>query len=701
MDFFKDYLDAEIVLDFGLSPHPSVRRVAMDTLPWAGTNQKIIYAVQEAICQHLELVGGTTWRFQPSSDLVYLDRHVVNELRTNLEEFGIRTIEKLAFRTKYVFRSVDKRILFEVPPSVDSKITYRPYSEYSNAALETIKVRGDIHFSPIRGDRRLTLVVSADDTIFLNAVELMRSGVMVCRNEVNAEVKRDVAEPSLVEVPLLPLSEYGTFHATPNDYSLRFVCDDAFKDVGLSESVMASCDSFEFEGDGTCDVFLDIGSTNSKVWFMSKDTCVPRLFATSDILEELGFSYEKRRLVDLFRGNDSAAVAYFKNVVELLVENVARSIRKQIDSVIWSIPNYSSGEFPTKLISDIKHAVDGIYILGKIDFISESECLRLRYEKPLRRLVWLTEERRAAISKAEEDNRRKDEIMSRISQEIQDLRVSVENLGPNTLLDNFQQLLKFKSKRIRKREDLVKQIADKNRKIKGLTEAPVPAFQEWMESLRQSRIDDNLRNIICLDAGGMSLDVFCASGAFTLCKSYEAGGQSVTRRLARGILDISADSPLDTELLNRAERTKIVQLQQLQNIPDYGTTDELLNELQRQIRKLTDEIYRGPVQEIADWLRNYVPADQGILVLLSGQASQNLFFWELLKEAFYHHKFVYLTRIDLLSNIIENDKGLSSDPTTQWLAQSSRAFHSVGEYDPDIAWDVVAGQYAWVRFADK
>ena len=182
---------------------------------------------------------------------------------------------------------------------------------------------------------------------------------------------------------------------------------------------------------------------------------------------------------------------------------------------------------------------------------------------------------------------------------------------------------------------------------------PVVMLSDFYKKCLALDCQEGMRNFILIDAGGFTLDVVAnIDNCVVLEKSYKIGGNHLTSMLLERMRKYpNYESTPESD----AEREKIAAC----------TWEDERAVFRRDVEELTKELYGPTLTTIADYISQKNYSGVKFVLVCSGLAAQNPYFYKMLKETLKNHKIVSEeTRVQntkTLFSFIENNKHLLSD----------------------------------------
>ncbi|HNN91698.1 MAG TPA: hypothetical protein PKI03_05500 [Pseudomonadota bacterium] len=377
---------------------------------------------------------------------------------------------------------------------------------------------------------------------------------------------------------------------------------------------------------------------------------------TSRITRELGIPEFKKK--ELATADTTAQARWIADAIHCLAANAAKK-RRALAYVVWSFPNIDGKLHLKELVEQVDALTRDVVLYG-VMVLSEHEALRHRFQGILSFMASEAAKGKQAIKSAQSTNAGK-EKQHRAAEE----RYQKEK-------KEYSELWFFK-----------RWFAEKPIEPDAKDYAPVevPSLADWQADFLEIAADPQLRDVVILDAGGYSLDVYCQVDGNVYGQSFAAGGSDLTERV-RGFLAHKSGESSGQYSLAKAERAKCTYCNPLMD----GEKDA---EVAGEIARWTQEIYTEPLQEVLKWL-SAQGKRAGLPMLLTGGAMQNHHLQQLVYELFKNSKvaFVPTTSIQLTECIAKH--GLVTKSELALFGRITRGFGH-GTAILKIAFDISGG----------
>ena len=429
---------------------------------------------------------------------------------------------------------------------------------------------------------------------------------------------------------------------------------------------------------GPVALFVDMGSTFSKVievslpyrlhheegaWDPAAATEIFAIIADAAAHSRIRVEqsptakFAERRGIPIFHkdrlANASTAqvASWIAAAIRALAAYHARQGRP-IAAVGWSFPSLG-GHNLTELSATVAGLVSAV-VLGSIVVVGEHESLRDRFKGGLGDLAAAAQNAKRARAKAKKQNREHEAKKQAATQ-------AYEKEKAEYAARWFKWFADEPSKPTYARYSTVR----------------VPELAEWHRRFISCGADPDLENVLILDAGGYSLDVYCRIKEATLGQSFEAGGNQLTS-LVQAFIAEKKGEPVSYEY---AESKKV-------DIGSAGQPDPK-GTLAREVQSWTREIYGKPVANTLRWIKNRLHG-KGLPLILTGGAMENVYLRALILEQVAGQVAVVPTNGPEIALLIRSDAQLRRNDTLQRFQQIAHAF-SPFERKPRSAYDIAGG----------
>ena len=372
---------------------------------------------------------------------------------------------------------------------------------------------------------------------------------------------------------------------------------------------------------------------------------------TTEFTGELGLPhYSKERLA----GEPSETLAsWIASAIECFARAWSQKHRA-VAAVYWSFP-----EMDRQDLEEVSRRVEQLtrsILLDQARLISEHEALRNRFRGVLYRLA----------TQAQEQKRKREDALAHNKKTIKRLKRD-RNQYEKKLKeynDTFALFRLFKTRP--SRPDLY-----------AHKEVEVPSLEEWHDRFVSINADRDLREVIILDAGGYTLDVFCRIGGHTLGKSFPAGSAELTDRL-RTELSKGRGSGDGKISYREAEAEKKEECSGSGGSSRYAGL----------LKSWTEEIYTAPLDTVTSWVKE--AGGKGIPVILTGGGMDNQFLVERVQQKFREQRIsVLFTNAVILSQLIE-EEALKDHSHLGRFHNITHGFQP-SQWIPTVAYDVTGG----------
>ena len=375
--------------------------------------------------------------------------------------------------------------------------------------------------------------------------------------------------------------------------------------------------------------------------------------STGEFVDEWGLpNYNK---AELCRGNAAHIGPWISRAIRAFVEGYAKQGRPVVH-VYWSFPEINDVDLCAvgKLVREL---CDPYLLLGAV-VLSEHEAHRLRFGSVLAEM--------AKIASSRVDERREAEKKNLGTKAAKNRALSKHKRDKEKYDDTFVLWRWFKTKPTKPNLSRYKSVA-------------VPTLEEWHKVFLEINADRKLTDVVVLDAGGYTLDVYGRVGGKVFGKSLEAGGQSLTEEY-RKYLSEKKGSEIGFE---QAEQQKIRFF--VDERYKLGDTESKFWD------DCTSQIYSRTVSELCEWLSKQ-SKKKGLPVLLTGGASGNWYYLQLVKRSFEKVglNLVVTGAVDLSQQITRND--LLENGLLRRFATVTHGFDLECRF-PSTSHDVVAGLF--------
>ena len=299
-------------------------------------------------------------------------------------------------------------------------------------------------------------------------------------------------------------------------------------------------------------------------------------------------------------GSPEALATWVASTVRGLARLSANDMNAMLSYVFWSFPQTHDRDF--SYLNEAVNRLTGHLLLGQIHILPEHDCLRRRFGSVLTHLATLAQRRRSEREQiiASNDGKRAD--FERATADYRTAKADYERRWISRL---------WTRKPIH---------PDAN----AYHEQPVPTLEEWHQQFLDLQADPALQEVLIVDAGGYSLDVFLRVGHDSeiqvFSQSFAAGGAQMTTGVRSFLAAQRGCAPEDVSW-DEAERRKC---------------EACLGEgmdLSHRCRELTEEIYQRTLAQLAAWGKPYVAA-RAIPIILTGGGMANPHLRALLQAEF-------------------------------------------------------------------
>lgn len=406
-----------------------------------------------------------------------------------------------------------------------------------------------LYFSPDPKLARSSFAINPTCDFLLDAVELLIDGEVVATMACASVVRRG---PQEILVPVLAVRLYPRVQAGARVCIRLRLGDGRALDL---DSVRCGAQSF---AGGVASIFIDMGSTTTKACFLKSSVAAVPILASE-------FRSEVLRVLDaVIRGEDGAVSAWAPGPTSTFVERfgiphydkaalarapdevlarwVASAMRaliikaaevdRAVRTVVWSFPEVDGRDIVV-LERAVRILTDD-FVLGQVTLLAEHDALRHRFSAVLGELAQAASASAKARSDAMAGNEWRAEQRLRAERQYE--------RAHRAYTEKFFLIRWFST-----------QPSPPN--LSNLQPVQVPTLEDWHQSFVEIEVVPDLRDVVILDAGGYSLDVFCAVGGAEFGKSFSAGGIEIDGHLLKQLRAQRTSS--EDHVLWYAEQRKI------------------------------------------------------------------------------------------------------------------------------------------------
>ncbi len=657
-----------------------------DTIVWPSVRTALEEPLQQAVTQLLTIGQSAVLEKAIATASSALGELLLREFRIAA---GVRLTVHIEEQAEGVGEAILSRLTEKERESTgqllnNGQISWKPFDEIAEAQSIQLSQKdvtvenGSVALIP--GTRNRVLLRTKRG-FFLGGLRFFGNP---CLGEV--EESRAISEGStLVTLPEIAVAEYACLNRTAGRVELECLVGSAGRAVGPVK-VNVSVPPLKHP---PVAVFVDMGSTMTKLLVVELTTSplpdtpsdggwleqlrrdlhqadsekgradriasIEPPKATADFISERGLPAFDKAALDKLPAE--ALVSWFESAIRALAGFVACSKMRLISHVFWSFPDTRKRDF-TALNEELNRRV-GRVVLDRIEIVPEHHCLRRNFGGVLHFLA----------SKAQAQHRDRTDAQKH--------NKSIENQKSeaDATFSKEQKAYGKKSWFVR-----LFHSAPEAPDTSKLRQVQVPTLDEWHKQFRHINAAETLDEMVVIDAGGYSLDVFAhTESGMPLARSFAVGGSMLTSRLRRFLAD-ERGVALEDLPWNETEERKC-------RICDYDEPEEHRPAFRR-CRELTAEIYDPALHEMADWIAPQ-SASRGIPVVLTGGGMGNRFLRERIRDILRDHGVrSHATDTVELS-------GLLAKNTTSMEAQQFALFNAIprefGDRSPVPWYDILGG----------
>ncbi len=574
--------------------------ISSSTFPWLMQDYRIQDSLKEAINKGIYKCG--------KSKISYncLNLNLSSGIKIALETYEIRTLPELNITIEEHSPSALK--ILRQDTGMMTILLYREKVLRDTKIISSrdIKVKmpeGGLHFGLDTSNHR-TIKVVVENDIFVSGVSVKHSMKVIAEKEVDCIFKAGI--DNVLQLPVIPVKYY------------KGMTKESKVNIVLTMS-----DGRQIEGKVNCTIptikntyvswFLDMGSTKVKAfkfeWSESADYCIGKKnpsrifqnltenakviavesFDTYKFIEKFKLpEYDKAKLVEM---GDRAYSKWIESCVFKLSSDLLLK-GELLFSAHISMPKVDG--ISIEKVQEMTRAEVKPFLLDSVYLVYEHNALRERFSHALALMAIFASKEKAIIDKMKKKNQEK-----------------------KTAKDTHQRKFSREKAEYDSRGWLARLFHRDPRKPDYSMYAPgkVPTLLQWHEKMLRIDADSELSEVIILDAGGYSLDVFARINNKEYGQSFKAGGVHLTRMVKQRI-----DEEEGGITLTGAEQRKIDFCTKM-----YGIGDK------EKIGEFTEIIYREPIRQLLNWIKKTAENKSiGVPMILSGGGFNNPYLIDIL-----------------------------------------------------------------------
>lgn len=568
-----------------------VGAVSCDVLPWLGDAASLA-AVEQQLAGDL--------RGRETCGLADLRALATNAVDQFLASYDVRVSSRL--NVHVVEHSPSPWL--RPPGDMFTWLRWTPYDRHviENAKLATATWvdlgAADLYFHPDRDHSRLSIPAAAtthSSDFLMQSIALAIDGHEVARRETR-EVFTHTTR--FLTLPTLPVRCYSALKRA-GVVALRLYVD------GSKHIEFANVPARAFEPAAkSVALFVDLGSTSTKlIELPAAEAADPRealhvALRESVAEEERTSAHEPRETEDLIRTlglprfvkaemglTDHSVVArWFADATASLAAHYATAQDRLVLSVAWSFPSIDGRSVET-VSSRLGEMASDCVLVGAT-LLAEHASLRSRFGTVLRGLAAMAHDR-----KQERDV------------------VVAKNDETEAALQGAQ--ADYATRKRRHDKSFWRRLflrTPRGPDPSQYATVEVPSLDDWHSRLLEIRVDSRLRDVLILDAGGYSLDVYCQiSDGAPFGQSFAVGGELLTGRVRAYLEEVAKrDVPLP-----EAEARKLREC----TSPGGGVLADLL-------KAWTEELYSPAIEHVVAWVAEHAKTI-GLPLIATGGAMLN------------------------------------------------------------------------------